>query len=207
MLCLLASAGCLARLDKQYLDGYGIVATIPSRHSIKNFLCIVQSRLWPWLATAPGWLFVFYLSATMLIKYDTDTTNISGAVFVALSILAGLAFTYAGVLPNESQDRAKVIYAGERVCQGALIFMGASLLKYGIVVMPTQITAISIWSKVPIADGIHLGPLMLFLRISLFVMFVSGILVAQLGYTIFGRVVVQRTSRFRMAVGYFPPDE
>lgn len=56
----------------------------------------------------------------MLLHFETETTEVAGAVFVTLSIVAALAFTYAGVLPSDSEDRSKVIYAGERMFQGTM---------------------------------------------------------------------------------------
>jgi hypothetical protein len=159
-----------------------------------------------------GWLFVIYLSATMLVNYDTDTTDISGAVFVALSVMAGLAFTYAGALLGNGRERADILYAGERLCQGAMTFLAASLLKHGTIVIPAQIAAVSTWVEGRVGiKGIELGPpillLVLTLQIVLFFVFVSGLLVAQLGYQVLGRVVMQRVSRRQLPGGYFPPQE
>jgi hypothetical protein len=175
--------------------------------SIKRFLSNCQSRLMPWLSSAMGWLFVIYLSATMLIKYDTETTNISGAVFVVLSVIAGLAFTYAGVLPDRSRDRTDVIYAGEHLFQGSMIFLATSLLKHGTIVIPTQVAALSTWPAVHFEDKIDIGPLVFLLQITLFLIFVSGLLVAQLGYKILGQVVIRRLSQGKRGGGYFPPEE
>jgi hypothetical protein len=174
---------------------------LPSKHPIKRFFR--QVRLRSWLSSILGWVFVLYVSATMLINYDMDTIDISGAVFVALSVLAGLAFTYAGVLPNGSQDRADIIYSGERLCQGAMIFLAASLLKHGTIVIPVQVAALSTWTEAHFSDRIELGPLVLFIQIMLFLVFVSGLLVAQLGYKTLGRVMVLRISRRNPAGGYF----
>ena len=174
------------------------------RYPIKRLLFACRARLWPWLSSAVGWLAVLYISATMLIKYDTNTTDISGAIFVVVAVLAGLAFAYAAVLPDAGQDRGDVIYAGERLFQGAMIFLGASLLKYGTIVIPTQLAAFSGWTNVQFTSGGFLEFLVLGLQVMLFLIFVSGLLVAQLGYTILGRVVVLRTSQRKAAAGYLP---
>jgi len=165
------------------------------RHPIKRLLLICKARLRLWLLSVLGWLFVLYISATMLLKYDTDTTDISGAIFVVVAILAGLAFTYAGVLPDDGRDRADVIYAGERLCQGAMIVLAASLLKYGTIVIPTQFAALSTWIDAHPGGGRELDPLVLVLQVTQFLIFVSGVYVAQLGYKTLGRVVALRTSR------------
>jgi len=175
------------------------------RDSIKQVLSKCQSRLWPWLSSVLGWLVVLYVSATMLIEYDTDTTDISGAVFVAVAILAGLAFTYAGVLPDDGRDRADVIYAGERLCQAALIFLSTSLLKYGTIVIPKQLAALAARTDSRFAQSGDLDLLVLLLQVVLFLIFVNGLLVAQLGYRILGRVVALRMSRRQTPGGYFPP--
>lgn len=182
--------------------------TAADKHPIKRLLSNCQVRLWSWLSPVLGWLTILYVSATMLINYDTETTNISGAVFVAVAGLAGLAFMYAGALPDDDRDRVEVLYAGERFCQGAMIFLFASLLKYGTIVIPTQIATLPTWTKLPflVVNKVGIDILVIFLQFILFMFFVNGLLVARMGYEILGRVVMLRTSRRQTADGYFPFD-
>lgn len=182
------------------------MSTGADRFSTKRLVAILRGRVWPWLTSALGWLVVLYVSATMLIKYDTDTTDISAAVFVAVAVLAGLAFTYAGVLP-EGRERVDVIYAGESLSQACLVFLVASLLKHGTIVLPTQLAALSSRANERfLAEG-GSDLVVLILQIVLFGVFVSGLLLAQLGYKILSRVLVSRTMDRQRLGGYFPPAE
>jgi hypothetical protein len=142
-----------------------------------------------------------YLSATMLFNYDKDTTDVSGAAFVAVAILAALAFTYAGVLPQSDPDRNEVVYAGERLSQGAMIFLLASLLKYGTFVLPVQLAALP-----ASADTGPMFPIELvrFLQVFLFLVFTFGLVFSQLGYAILGQVLTRQVSR-RSDQRLFPP--
>lgn len=170
------------------------------RHTLRRIFDTYQA----WISAALGWLAVLYISATMLINFDGDTRDVSGAVFVVVAILAGLAFAYAGILRDGDQDRADVTNAGERLCQAAMIFIGALLLKYGTMLIPTQAAAVAAFIGARPFPASDVDFLVLGLRIIQFVIFVSGHLVAQLGYTILGRTLVLRISR-RSSGGFFPP--
>lgn len=142
-----------------------------------------------------------YLSATMLFNYDKDTTDVSGAAFVAVGLLAALAFTYAGVLPQSDADRNEVVYAGERLSQGAMTFLLASLLKYGTFVVPPELAALPAWA--------HINPqlaidVVKFLQAFLFLVFTLGLVFSQLGYAIFGQVLTRQMAR-RSDQRLFPP--
>ena len=177
------------------------------RHSIERLLSSWQAILWPKLSSVLGWIVVLYLSATMLLRYDKDTTDVSGTAFVAVAVLAGLAFTYAGVLSETGRDRGDIIYAGERLCQGAMLFLVASLLKYGTIVIPVQVAALPIVTNATSAGQSNLKWLVTLLQIFLFLVFMNGLLASQLGYTILGRVVMRRMSRRGKQDVYFPPPQ
>jgi|SRR6185295_5169519 len=144
-----------------------------------------------------GWLLFLYLSATMLFQYDTDTTDVSGTAFVAVSILAGLAFTYAGVLEQSDPDRDDIVYASERLCQGAMVLLAASLLKQATLVVPAQL------SSLPMRPT-DLYLFVKFLQSCLFIVFTFGFVASRLGYDILGNVLMRRMSR-RPDQRMFPP--
>jgi hypothetical protein len=131
--------------------------------------------VWPKLSSLLGWMVVLYLSATMLFKYDKDTTDVSGTAFVAVAVLAGLAFTYAGVLSDTGRDRDDVLYAGERLCQGAMLFLVASLLKYGTIVIPVQLAALPIVTDATSPSRSNLKFLVTLLQIFLFLVVICKI--------------------------------
>lgn len=162
-----------------------------------------RTTLGPKLFSAAGWMVVVYLSATMLLQYDKDTTDVSGAAFVIASILAALAFTYAGVVSDGDKDDAT--YAGERLSQGAMFFLMSSLLKYGTITIPRQLLALLPMTHATPGGKSALQLLVLLLQAFLFLVFMSGILVSQLGYKVLGRVLMRRMS-LRGKDDYFPPE-
>jgi len=175
-------------------------------HFSNRFFIFWKATVGQRLSTTLGWIAVIYLSVTMLFQFDQDTTDVSGAAFVVASILAGLAFTYAGVLPDGDKDRDDVTHSGERLCQGALLFLMGSLLKYGTMALPAQLAALPLMAHANPESRSSVEFLVLMLQVFLFLVFMGAILVSQLGYTILGRVLTRRMSRRGKDV-YFPPQQ
>jgi hypothetical protein len=174
----------------------------PFKSYFEPFITFCRNSVGPKISPAMGWIIVIYLAATMLFQYDKDTSDISGAAFVVASILAGLAFTYGGVISDSNDDKNDVIYGGERLLQGALLFLAASLLKYGTIAIPAQLVRLALVSQpVPSLEIFVLG-----LQAILFLVFLNALLVSQVGYTILGRVAMKRMARRGKDV-YFPPPQ
>jgi len=72
-------------------------------------------------------------TSILLFDYDKDTTAFSNGAFAILASLAALSFSFARCIDSKTEERDRVLFAGERFFQGALFMINASILKFALI--------------------------------------------------------------------------
>jgi len=91
-----------------------------------RFLGPVQS----FAAKVTPWVVFVGLALAMLFDPGRETLGVASAAFAASLALAAVAFSYARTLKEGSAVRDELVFAGERLVCGAILFLVASVLRY-----------------------------------------------------------------------------
>lgn len=78
-------------------------------------------------------VYVYHLAANI----RSDTTAITNAAFLITGTLSAISFAWAQALLPDDKDRARVLFAGERLLHGAVFLIIASILKYAALTLAT----------------------------------------------------------------------
>src|ERR1700733_8854120 len=76
------------------------------------------------------WVGVVGLAIAMLFDPGMDTVGVASASFAIALGLASVTFSYARTLKDGSSVREELVFAGERLVSGAVLFLVASILKH-----------------------------------------------------------------------------
>jgi hypothetical protein len=82
------------------------------------------------------WVVLVILAVAMLFDPDRDTLGVASAAFAVALALAAVTFSYARTLQDGSAVRDELVFAGERLVTGAVLFMLASILKHASMDIP-----------------------------------------------------------------------
>jgi hypothetical protein len=141
------------------------------------------------------WLIFLLLALAMLFDQVRDTKQTSNAAFAVTLALASVAFSYGRTQPEKSPIRAEIIFAGESLVGGAIMFLLASLLRYSSLDAPRHLSALLEWlPEMPnmklhaaMMDGVNL----LFASVA-FLFFLIGLIHAQRGVLMLSGIAVHR---------------
>jgi drug/metabolite transporter (DMT)-like permease len=70
----------------------------------------------------------------VLVNFNKDTTPITNAAFVIVSVLSGLSFAMASAV-TDKKVKDRFVYCGERFFHSAILLILASVLKYAALVI------------------------------------------------------------------------
>jgi hypothetical protein len=90
-------------------------------------------------------LWLIFLLLAMLFDQARDTKQTSNAAFAVALALASVAFSYGRTQPEKSPIRAEIIFAGESLVGGAIMFLLASLLRYTSLDAPRHLSTLLDW--------------------------------------------------------------
>ena len=79
---------------------------------------------------------LLYLTAAMLLDPRKEILYIPSAALAVALAMAGVAFSYARTFRDDDTVRVEVTYAGEKFVHAGMLFLLASLLKYGAIDLP-----------------------------------------------------------------------
>lgn len=82
------------------------------------------------VAKVMPWVVFVCLALAMLFDPGRDTLGVASAAFAVALSLASVTFSYARTLKDGSAVRDELVFAGERLVSGAVMFLVASILKY-----------------------------------------------------------------------------
>lgn len=77
------------------------------------------------------WFVGLYFVISLLTDYDKDTTSITNGAFALIATLAALTFSYARTIDKDDHAKDRLIFVGERFFHSCILFLTASILKYG----------------------------------------------------------------------------
>jgi hypothetical protein len=78
-------------------------------------------------------VYVYHLAANI----RSDTTGVTNAAFLITGTLSAISFAWAQALLPDDKDRARVLFAGERLLHGSVFLIIASILKYAALQLAT----------------------------------------------------------------------
>lgn len=165
----------------------------------------VKAAIERWAERLMPWVFFVCLAAAML--FDPAKVGVPGASFAASLALASVTFSYARTLKDGSAIRDEVVFAGERFIGAAMMFLAASILKYAASDIPRYGAFLfdALPNRNAAADP---APFLLGVNIVIslaaFVVFLVGLLFAQMGFTIVVAVARERASRRPDHMDFFP---
>jgi hypothetical protein len=157
----------------------------------------VNGRMGSFSDKVVSWIIVGCMAAAMLFDPRKDALGVASAAFVVAMTLASSAFSYSRTLKDGSSIGDEVVFAGERLLSGAILFLFASIFKYLANDLPRYIEALRSTFK-PDEPAINLfeGQVpSLILSLPAFAMFLVGLVYAQLGVQILLRVARHRIKR------------
>ena len=88
------------------------------------------------------WVVFVCLAAAMLFDPGRNTLSVASSVFAVTLALASVTFSYARTMKDASAVRDEVIFAGERMVSGAVLFLVASIVKYASNDVPRYVDAL-----------------------------------------------------------------
>jgi hypothetical protein len=150
------------------------------------------------VAKVMPWVVFVCLAAAMLFDPGRDTLGVASAAF-ALS-LASVTFSYARTLKDGSAVRDELIFAGERLVSGAVMFLVASILKHASNDIPRYVN--TLLDALPRPDGgrpdarlVGQHGLGLIIAVVAFFLFLLGLIYARMGTTILVATASHRPKR------------
>ena len=146
------------------------------------------------------WVIFVCLAVAMLFDPGRDTLGVAGAAFAVALALAAVSFSYARTLKDDSAVRDELVFAGERLVTGAVLFLVASILKYASNDIPRYLNIL--FDMVPRLEGgrpdVTLFGQNLFglmLAVPAFSFFLGGLIYAQMGMAILVGTASHRAKR------------
>jgi hypothetical protein len=124
----------------------------------------------------------------ILVRFKEDTTPITNVAFAFTATLAALSFSFARVIETDAL-RDRVMYAGERLLHGALLFLVASILRY----------FVFLFYKIPSFPGLTIIEFVLSLAFGLIggSIFFLGVIFAHAGLRILNDLLLSRVNRHK----------
>jgi hypothetical protein len=135
------------------------------------------------------WVVFVGLAVAMLFDPAMDTVSVASASFAVALALAGVTFSYARTLKDGSSVRDELVFAGERLVSGAVLFLVASILKHASNDVPRYANvlfqAVSRADRPPPDVTIFgLNGFGLIIAVGAFTFFLFGLIYAQMGMVI-----------------------
>jgi hypothetical protein len=146
------------------------------------------------------WVVFVGLAVAMLFDPAMDTVSVASASFAVALALAGVTFSYARTLKDGSSVRDELVFAGERLVSGAVLFLGASIFKHASNDVPRYadvlFRAVSRADRPPPDVTIFgLNGFGLILAVAAFMFFLFGLIYAQMGMVILVSTASYRSKR------------
>jgi hypothetical protein len=161
----------------------------PFFNSIRSFIV----KVLPWV------VFVC-LAAAMLFDPGRNTLGVASAAFAVTLALASVTFSYARTLKDGSAFRDELVFAGERLVSGAVLFLVASIVKHASNDIPRYVNgllhALPQPEKQP-PDVTFFGqdPIGIPIAFTAFIFFLIGLIYVQMGIVILISIVAYRAKR------------
>jgi hypothetical protein len=163
-----------------------------------RFLVPVQSLV----SRVAPWVVFVGLALAMLFDPGRDTLGVASASFAAALALAAVTFSYARTLKEGSQVRDELVFAGERLVSGAVLFLVAAILRHAANDVPRY--ADVLFQAVPRAAGdppppdvtiFGLNGFSLMIGFVAFMFFLFGLIYTQMGTVILVSTASHRAKR------------
>src|SRR5688572_8349605 len=90
----------------------------------------IVGKIQSFFARVVPWVVFVGLAFAMLFDPGRDTVGVASASFAAALALAAVTFSYARTLKEGTAVRDELVFAGERLLSGAVLFLVASILKH-----------------------------------------------------------------------------
>jgi hypothetical protein len=119
--------------------------------AVRSFAAKVLVPVRSFVARATPWVVFMGLAFAMVFDPGRDTLGVPSASFVAALALTGVTFSYARTLKEGSQVRDEIVFAGERLVSGAVLFLVASIFRYAANDVPRYVDYL--FRAVPRAEG------------------------------------------------------
>ena len=152
------------------------------------------------VAKVMPWVVFVCLAVAMLFDPGRDTLGVASAAFAVALALAGVIFSYARTLKDGSAVRDELVFAGERLVSGAVLFLVASILKHASNDIPRYANILFDLVRRPEGGrpdvtlfGQDLFGLML--AVTAFCCFLVGLIYAQMGMAILVGIASHRGKR------------
>jgi hypothetical protein len=132
------------------------------------------------------------LAAAMLFDPGHNPLGVAGASFAVTLALGSVAFSYARTLKDGSAHRAEVVFGGERLVCGAVLFLIASIMKYASNDIPRYVSVVQAWLQAWLQPGkqqpdvtfFGLEPIGFMIGFVAFVFFLIALVYVQMGIVI-----------------------
>jgi hypothetical protein len=152
------------------------------------------------VAKVMPWVVFVCLALAMLFDPGRDTLGVASAAFAVALSLASVTFSYARTLKDGSAVRDELVFAGERLVSGAVMFLIASILKYASNDIPRYAnTLLDALSRPdggrPDATLFGQNVLGLIIAVVAFSFFLLGLIYAQMGIIILVATASHRVKR------------
>jgi len=109
------------------------------------------------------WLVGLYFVVRFLNDLSQDTTGVTNSAFAILASFSALCFTASRSIENEKEVKNSYEYAGERFFHAAILFITASVIKYGILsVKPLLISYLGLITSTIIVSVMNISVPLLF---------------------------------------------
>jgi len=145
------------------------------------------------------WAVFVCLALAILFDPGRATLGVASAAFAVALSLASVTFSYARTLKDGSAVRDELVFAGERLVNGAVMFLIASILKYASNDIPryanTLLDALPPDGKRPDTTLFGDNVLGLIIAIVAFFLFLNGLIYAQMGIGILVATASHRAKR------------
>jgi hypothetical protein len=152
------------------------------------------------VAKVMPWVVFVCLAVAMLFDPGRDTLGVASAAFAVALSLASVTFSYARTVKDGSAVRDELVFAGERLVSGAVMFLIASILKYASNDIPRYVN--TLLDALPRPDGgrpdatlFGQNGLGLIIAVVAFFLFLLGLIYAQMGITILVATTSHRAKR------------
>jgi hypothetical protein len=157
------------------------------------------------------WVVFVCLAAAMLFDPGRNTLSVASSVFAVTLALASVTFSYARTMKDGSAVRDEVIFAGERMVSGAVLFLVASIVKYASNDVPRYVDAL--FHALPLPKpppGITFfgqDPIGILIAFAAFIFFLVGLIYTQMGILLLLWIVGQRAKRRPGHDEFFPSNK
>jgi hypothetical protein len=148
------------------------------------------------------WVVFVGLAVAMLFDPGRDTLGVASASFAAALALAAVSFSYARTMKEGLQVRDELVFAGERLVSGAVLFLVAAIFRHAANDVPRY--ADFLFRVVPRAEGdppppdvtiFGLNVFGLLIGVAALMFFLLGLIYAQMGLVILVATANDRAKR------------